>query len=191
MRVRTGRFPMREHTTVSGIAMGLHPQSADREQPLAFEPGVRHLGLCGQGSRQVPVALAADGGENGLALTCAECEEVAHLGARAAPLLPVGEPRAEHRREDLRDGLLDYPVGNRRAPQHAHPSTFWLACLDPPNGRGSIAAIEQGSADGGPVLLRKGRELVDADPIDARCPPGWRSLASMRDAGSLGPSPAP
>ena len=53
MWVRTRRFPTREHTRLSGVAMGLHPHVADREQALVFEPAVRHFGLSGQGSRKM------------------------------------------------------------------------------------------------------------------------------------------
>ena len=59
-----------------------------------FEPAVRHSGLGGQGSRKMPVSLAAHGGENGLALARAEHEEVAKLGANAAPLFPVARAHA-------------------------------------------------------------------------------------------------
>ena len=59
MRVRTRRFT-REHTRGSGIAMGLHPHSADIDQPLALQPLIGHPGLCRRRLRQVPAALAAE-----------------------------------------------------------------------------------------------------------------------------------
>lgn len=43
---------------MSGVAMGLHPQIADRDQPLGLQPLVDHPGLGRQRPRQAPVAVA-------------------------------------------------------------------------------------------------------------------------------------
>jgi hypothetical protein len=42
------------------LPMGLHPQVTDRYQPLASKPGIRHPGLCREGSGQMPVASATE-----------------------------------------------------------------------------------------------------------------------------------
>ena len=58
-----------EHTMTSGIAVGTHPKRTDGYQALAFQPIIRHPGLCRQGLRQVPVAFAANRRQNRLTLT--------------------------------------------------------------------------------------------------------------------------
>jgi hypothetical protein len=53
-----------EHTMTLGIAVGTHPKRTDGYQALAFQPIIRHPGLCRQGLRQVPVAFAANRRQN-------------------------------------------------------------------------------------------------------------------------------
>ena len=130
--------------------MGLHPQVADREQALAFEPLVCHPGLCCQGSRKMPVSLAAEGGENGLTFARAEREEMANLGANAPPLLPVAhanappQPPIEFRHGSIvvRDSEVTHPssqvlreliesVGHRHAPATPRQATDAIAeCVE-------------------------------------------------------------
>ena len=126
--------------------MGHHPQVADREQPLTCEPVIRHPGLCSQGSREMPISLAAQGGENGLAFSRAEREEVADLGANASPLFPVAHADApsqppielRHGTVVVRDGEvtppasevlgeLVEPVVHRHAPAASRQSTDTVA----------------------------------------------------------------
>ena len=73
----------------SGITVGTHPKRTDGYQALAFQPNIRHPGLCRQDLRQLPVALAADRRENCLTLTRAQRQKIADLGAHPAPLFPA------------------------------------------------------------------------------------------------------
>jgi hypothetical protein len=81
MRVRTGRFTTNEHTTLSRIAVGRHPQVADSQEPLALQPSIGHPGLRRQRLRQVPVALAIECREDRVALAGAELEQFTHARA--------------------------------------------------------------------------------------------------------------
>ena len=95
------------------------------------------------------------------------------------PEARLGESAIEQRGKDLRNGLLDDPISDRRDPQQSDPSAFWLRDLDSPYWRGLVAAIEQGSADVGPVFPREDREVIDGHPIDAGSTPvGLHSLPS-------------
>ena len=69
--------------------MGLHPQVTDRYQSLIGEPLVRHAGLRRQGSRQMPIGLAAQGGEDGLAFARTQRQQMANFGTHPPPLFPV------------------------------------------------------------------------------------------------------
>ncbi len=111
-----------EHTKVSNIAMSFHPQIADADQPLALKPFVRHPGLGRQGLRQVPVALATDRCEDGLAPAGPQRAQVADLGACPAPLFPVTHSATP---PDPLVDLGDRPVVLRNAVV-AHPASTVL-----------------------------------------------------------------
>jgi hypothetical protein len=107
MRVRTRRFTKVEHTMTSGIAVGTHPKRTDGYQALAFQPIIRHPGLCRQGLRQVPVALAANRRQNRLTLTGPQRQKIADFGAHPAPLFPVAHTDAPTQpRVNLRYGTV-------------------------------------------------------------------------------------
>jgi antitoxin HicB len=78
----------------------------------------------------------------------------------------LGEVRVEDRREDLQDGLLDHPIGYRRDPQRTFPSRA-LRDHDPQHRRGSVAAIQQGLANRGPMLPHEVGELLQDHPVTA------------------------
>ena len=109
-----------EHTIVSSIAMGFHPTVADANEPLALKPFVRHPGLGCQGFRQVPVALATDRREDGLAFAGPQGEKVADLRARKAPPFPVAHADAPSdplvdlgdRAVVVRDAVVVHPTPN-------------------------------------------------------------------------------
>ncbi len=63
--------------------MGLHPQIMDGYQPLASKPGIRHPGLCREGSRQMPVAFATERSQDCLTFARPQCQEMADLGYHA------------------------------------------------------------------------------------------------------------
>ncbi len=69
--------------------MRLHPAITDRDQALASQPVIRHPGLGGQRPGQVPIALGAERRQYCLPFARPQSQEVAHLGADAAPLFPV------------------------------------------------------------------------------------------------------
>ncbi len=87
----------------SGIAVGTHPKRTSGYQALVFQPIIRHPGLCRQGLREVPVALAADRREDCLTFTRAQRQKIADLGAHPAPLFLVAhadapsDPRVDFR----------------------------------------------------------------------------------------------
>ncbi len=94
-RVRTGRFTMMEHTT--GVMRSHGPSARGRgpkSSPLTLQPSIRHPDLRREGLRQVPVALATDRCQDRLALARSQSQQILHLGARPAPLLPVAHPDA-------------------------------------------------------------------------------------------------
>ncbi len=62
--------------------MGFQPQLTDRYQTLASKPLIGHPGLGCQGLGQMPVAFATDGGQDSLAPTGSQGEQVADFGAR-------------------------------------------------------------------------------------------------------------
>jgi hypothetical protein len=103
MRVRTRRFTKVEQTMTSGIAVGTHPKRTGGYQAPAFQPIIRHPGLCRQGLRQVPVVLAANRRQNRLTLTGPQRQKIANFGAPPAPLFPVAhtdapsDPRVDFR----------------------------------------------------------------------------------------------
>jgi hypothetical protein len=92
-----------EHTMTSGIAVGAHPKRTNGYQALAFQPIIRHPGLCRQCLRQVPVAFAADRRQNRLTLTGPQRQKIADFGAHPAPLFPAthtdapSDPRVDFR----------------------------------------------------------------------------------------------
>jgi hypothetical protein len=147
--------------------MGLHPQRADREQTLAFEPMVCHPGLCGQGSRKMPVSLATQGGENGLTFARTEREQVANHGAHTAPLFPVTHANApsqptiklRHGSEVIRDTKATHPASNvlRKFPKqitHRYAPTAIRQLTD---------AMQEGvKAVAGPAQLRPSERKPEA-----------------------------
>ena len=74
---------------MSGIPVCLHPKGTDRDQASAVQPVVRHSGLRSQRPGQVPVALGTQPRPNCLPFARSQRQQVAYLGARLAPLLPV------------------------------------------------------------------------------------------------------
>lgn len=69
--------------------MGTEPHIADRYQSLAFQPVVGHSGLRSQRPRQMPVALAAERGQDGMAFSRSQGQEISHFRTHPAPLFPV------------------------------------------------------------------------------------------------------
>jgi len=61
----------------SGIAVGTQPERTDGYQAMAFQPIIRHPGLCRQGLREVPVAFAAKRREDCLTFICAQRQKIA------------------------------------------------------------------------------------------------------------------
>lgn len=104
----------------SGITVGTHPKRTDGYQALAFQPIIRHPGLCRQGLRQVPVAFAADRRQNRLTLTRPQRQKIADLGAHPAPLFPVAhtdapsDPRVDFRYGSVivRDAKIVHPASD-------------------------------------------------------------------------------
>lgn len=72
--------------------MRFHPEIAHGNQALALQPIVRHSGLGGQRPRQVPVSFATEPGSDSLPFARPRCQQLTHLGARFAPLLPETYP---------------------------------------------------------------------------------------------------
>ena len=91
-----------EHTTISGITMGLQPQIADRKQTLASKPRIGHPGLGRQGLRQMPVGLATDRCQDRLTSTGSQSQQVPSLG-------PCPTPLSQGRAGDQRQ--LEFPGG--------------------------------------------------------------------------------
>ena len=108
--------------------MGHHPQIADTDQPLAFQPLIRHPGLGRQRPRQVPVAFAAERREDRVAFVRPQGEQVADLGAHVAPLFPVAHA---HPATQPVIELGDRTVVVRDA-EVAHPATDVLGELHEP-----------------------------------------------------------
>ena len=108
------------------VAMGFHPQIADTDQPLAFQPLIRHSGLCRQRARQMPVALAAERRQDRLAFERPQGQQVADLGAHVAPLFPVAH--AHPAAQPVVD-LGDRSVVIRDA-EVAHPASHVLGELN-------------------------------------------------------------
>lgn len=59
--------------------MEFQPQIADRNQTLASKPLVGHSGLRRQRSRQVPIAFAAEHGQNRVTFTRTQGKKMANL----------------------------------------------------------------------------------------------------------------
>ena len=99
--------------------MGLHPHSADIDQPLALQPLIGHPGLCRRRPRQVPIALAAECRQDRVASARSQRRQVAYLGSRSAPLFPVAhenaaaQPLVEFRDRAVvvRDAEIAHPPG--------------------------------------------------------------------------------
>ncbi len=148
MRVRTGRFTRVEHTIISSVAMSLHPQIADRNEPLATKPLIRHPGLSCQSPRRMPVAFATERGEDRLATTRSQSEQVTDLRARPAPLFPVTHA------DTPSDPLVD--LGNRsvvvRDAVVVHPTTNVFGEFSKPSIHRYAPAAARQSTD--PVLER-------------------------------------
>ena len=75
--------------------MRFHPQITHGDQALAFEPVIGQSCLGCQGPGQMPVAFAAHGGQDGLALARSQGQEVADLGAHVTTYFPVGRPSGQ------------------------------------------------------------------------------------------------
>ena len=108
--------------------MGLHPPIADADQPLAFQPLIRHPALRCQRSRQTPVAFAAERRQDRLAFERPQGEQGTHLGAHVAPLFPVAH--AQPAAQPVID-LGDRSVIVRNA-EVAHPTAHVLGELAEP-----------------------------------------------------------
>ena len=68
------------------IALGLAPQVFNADQALPFQPRIRQRLLQRWGSRQVPVAVAADAMLDCCLQAHAQVQQVPNLRARPAPL---------------------------------------------------------------------------------------------------------